>query len=117
MIGPHILLFKKHLYGKFRESYTFSVGKMPAVKRLRKKDTVTNELQEVVVTKSTISTPLRRDHNSGNLEEHELQELKPRKVVNLRPLPPLPSSPPIVTGPTRFTSTPQKGTELPLFAI
>ena len=30
MIGQHILLLKKHLYGKFRESYTFSVGKMPA---------------------------------------------------------------------------------------
>ena len=35
MIGPHIPLLKKHLYGKFRESYTFSVGKIPAVKRLK----------------------------------------------------------------------------------
>ena len=34
MIGLHILLPKKHLYGKFQESYTFSVGKMPAVRRL-----------------------------------------------------------------------------------
>ena len=35
MIGPHILLlYKKHLYGKFRESYTFSIEKMPAVRRL-----------------------------------------------------------------------------------
>ena len=34
MIGPHILLLKKHLDEKFRESYNFSVGKMPAVRRL-----------------------------------------------------------------------------------
>ena len=68
-------------------------------RNLRKIGTVMNELQEVVVTKPTISMPLRREHSSGNLEEHELQELNPRKVVNLRPLPSLPSSLPIVTSP------------------
>ena len=80
-----------------------------------------NELQEVVITKPIISMPVRRKHNPGTQEEHELQELKSRKIVKFRPLPPppppLPSSPPIVTSPTRITSVPQKETELSLFAI
>ena len=75
------------------------------------------ELQEVVITKPTISMPVRREQNSGNLEEYELQELKTRKVVNFRPLPPLPSSPPMVTNPINPTPTLPKRPEIQLFAI
>ena len=84
---------------------------------LKNREERVGELQEIVITKATISMPLRREHNSGKLEEHELQELKPRKVVNFRPLPPLPSSSPFVNSPTRPTSISQKQTDLTIFSI
>ena len=58
------------------------------------KEGTSSELQEIVVTKPTISMPVK-EHNSGKIEEHELREVKPTKVVNLRPLPHLPASPPL----------------------
>ena len=84
---------------------------------LKNREERVGELQEIVITKPTISMPLRREHNSGKLEEHELQELKPRKVVNLRPLPPLSSSASFVNSPTRPTSISQKETDLTIFSI
>ena len=77
---------------------------------------MSSELREIVVTKPTISMPLK-GHNSRKIEEHELQEFKPRKVANLRPLQPLPSSSPIINNPTNPTSTSQKRPERELFGI
>ena len=50
----------------------------------KNKEGTSSELQEIVVTKPTISMPVK-EHNSVKIEEHELREFKPREVVNLRP--------------------------------
>ena len=80
----------------------------------KNREGTSSELQEIVVTKPTISMPFK-GQNSRKIEEHELQEFKPRKVVNLRPLPPLRASPPVVTYPTNSTS--RKRPEIELLGI
>ena len=93
--------YSSHLFGSIFRSVIHLLVVLNQIKdtkgtNLKNREETSSELQEIVVAKPTIYRPLRREHNSRNLEEHELQELKPRKVVNLRPLLPLPSSPPIV---------------------
>ena len=110
-----------HLFGSIFTSVTHLLvvlNKINDTKETNKKnrEKTSSELQEIVVTKPTISMPLK-GHNSRKIEKHELQEFKSRKVVNLRPLPPLPSSPPVVTYPTNSTSTSWKRPEIELFGI
>ena len=92
--------YSSHLFGSIFISGTHLLvvlNKINDTKETNKKnrEETSSELQEIVVTKPTISMPLK-GHNSRKIEEHELQEFKPRKIVNLRPLPPLPSTPPVV---------------------
>ena len=111
-----------HLFGSIFTSVTHLLVVLNKINdtratNLKNREPMASELQEVVITKPTISMPVRREQNSGNLEEHELQEFKKRKVVNFRPLPPLPSSPPVVTKPINPRSTLPKRPEIQLFAI
>ena len=83
-----------HLFGSIFTSVTHLLVVLNKINdtratNLKNREPMTSELQEVVITKPTISMLVRREKNSGNLEEHELQEFKKRKVVNFRPLPPI----------------------------
>ena len=112
-----------HLFGSIFTSVTHLLVVLNKINdtratNLKNREPRASELQEVVIIiKPTIFMPVRREQNSGNLEEHELQEFKKRKVVNFRPLPPLRSSLPVVTKPINPRSTLPKRPEIQLFTI
>ena len=108
-----------HLFGSIVTSVTHllvvlnKINDTEKINKKNNKEGTSSELQEIVVTKPTISMPVK-EHNSEKIE-HELREVKPRKVINLRPLPPLPTSPPVVTYATNSTSASRKRPEIEVF--
>ena len=110
-----------HLFGAVFTSVTHllvvlnKINNTKGTNKETNKEEKSSELQEIVVTRPTISLPLK-ENNITKPEELELQEFTPRRIINSRPLPPIPPRP-IVTNPTNPTSTSQKRTERKLFGI
>ena len=67
----------RHVFGSIFTSVTHLLIVLNRINEmkgtnLKNREERMGELQEIVITKPTISMPLRREHNSGKLEEHEL---------------------------------------------